>query len=145
MTENILGGKFMSAVIKDEYSLEQVAVAIVAIRDEITKINKDADKKIKHLEREKESLEGYCDQKLDQSGAESVKTASGTIIRQEKIRYSTEDWERMYKFIEDHDAFELLEKRIHQTNMRRYLEDNPDNHPKGLNAFREFKITVRRS
>ena len=132
MTENILGGKFMSAVIKDEYSLEQVAVAIVAIRDEITKINKEADKKIKHLEREKESLEGYCDQKLNQSGAESVKTASGTIIRQEK-------------FIEDHDAFELLEKRIHQTNMRRYLEDNPDNHPKGLNTFREFKIIVRRS
>ena len=51
----------------------------------------------------------------------------------------------MYQFFEDNDAFELLEKRIHETNMRRFLEDNPDKEPKGLNAFRETKIVVRRS
>ena len=135
----------MSAIMKEEFSLEQIAAAIVAIRDEITKINKEADKKVKGLEREKEALEKYCDQKLESAGAETVKTASGTIMRQEKIRFTTEDWERMYQFIEDNDAFELLEKRIHQTNMRRFLEDNPDKEPKGLNAFRETKIIVRRS
>ena len=135
----------MSAIMKEEFSLEQVAAAIVAIRDEITKINKEADKKVKALDREKEALEKYCDQKLEQSGVESAKTASGTIMRQEKIRFTTEDWEKMYQFIEDNDAFELLEKRIHQTNMRRFLEDNPDKEPKGLNAFRETKIVVRRS
>tara|TARA_R100001082_G_scaffold92827_1_gene59517 strand:- start:896 stop:1303 length:408 start_codon:yes stop_codon:yes gene_type:complete len=135
----------MSAIMKEEFSLEQVAAAIVAIRDEITKINKEADKKVKALEREKEALEKYCDQKLEQSGVESAKTASGTIMRQERVRFTTEDWERMYRFIEDNDAFELLEKRIHQTNMRRFLEDNPEKEPKGLNAFRETKIVVRRS
>ena len=135
----------MSAIMKEEFSLEQIAAAIVAIRDEITKINKEADKKVKGLERAKEALEKYCDQKLESAGAETVKTASGTIMRQEKIRFTTEDWERMYQFIEDNDAFELLEKRIHQTNMRRFLEDNPDKEPKGLNAFRETKIVVRRS
>ena len=128
----------MSAIRKEEFSLEQIAAAIVAIRDEITKINKEADKKVKALEHEKEALEKYCDQKLEQAGAETVKTASGTIMRQEKTRFTTEDWE-------DNDAFELLEKRIHQTNMRRFLEDNPDKEPKGLNAFRETKIVVRRS
>jgi|TARA_X000001388_G_scaffold77237_1_gene77179 hypothetical protein len=135
----------MSAIMKEEFSLEQVAAAIVAIRDEITKINKEADKKVKALDREKEALEKYCDQKLEQSGVESAKTASGTIMRQERVRFTTEDWERMYRFIEDNDAFELLEKRIHQTNMRRFLEDNPEKEPKGLNAFRETKIVVRRS
>jgi len=135
----------MSAIMKEEFSLEQVAAAIVAIRDEITKINKEADKKVKALEREKEALEKYCGQKLEQSGVESAKTASGTIMRQERVRFTTEDWERMYRFIEDNDAFELLEKRIHQTNMRRFLEDNPEKEPKGLNAFRETKIVVRRS
>ena len=132
----------MSAIMKEEFSLEQVAAAIVAIRDEITKINKEADKKVKALDREKEALEKYCDQKLEQSGVESAKTASGTIMRQERVRFTTEDWERMYRFIEDNDAFELLEKRIHQTNMRRFLEDNPEKEPKGLNAFRETKIVV---
>ena len=135
----------MSAIMKEEFSLEQVAAAIVAIRDEITKINKEADKKVKALDREKEALEKYCDQKLEQSGVESAKTASGTIMRQERVRFTTEDCERMYRFIEDNDAFELLEKRIHQTNMRRFLEDNPEKEPKGLNAFRETKIVVRRS
>ena len=82
----------MSAIMKEEFSLEQIAAAIVAIRDEITKINKEADKKVKGLEREKEALEKYCDQKLESAGAETVKTASGTIMRQEKIRFTTEDW-----------------------------------------------------
>jgi hypothetical protein len=50
----------------------------------------------------------------------------------------------MRHFIAEHDAFELLEKRIHQTNMKQFLEENPDLHPAGLNVDSEYSVTVRR-
>ena len=135
----------MSAIMEEEFSLEQVAIAIIAIRDEVASINKEADKKIKELEREKEKLERYCADKLEQLGSESVKTKSGTIMRQDKVRYSSTNWEEFYTLMKEEDRFELLEKRIHQTNFKEFLEENPDKEPKGLNIFRETKITVRRS
>tara|TARA_R100000742_G_C4266956_1_gene85097 strand:+ start:616 stop:1026 length:411 start_codon:yes stop_codon:yes gene_type:complete len=134
----------MSAIMEEEFSLEQVAIAIIAIRDEVASINKEADKKIKELEREKEKLEKYCADKLEQLGSESVKTKSGTIMRQDKVRYSSTNWEEFYTLMKEEDRFELLEKRIHQTNFKEFLEENPDKEPKGLNVFRETKITVRR-
>jgi len=134
----------MSAIMEEEFSLEQVAIAIIAIRDEVASINKEADKKIKELEREKEKLERYCADKLEQLGSESVKTKSGTIMRQDKVRYSSTNWEEFYTLMKEEDRFELLEKRIHQTNFKEFLEENPDKEPKGLNVFRETKITVRR-
>ena len=134
----------MSAIMEEEFSLEQVAIAIIAIRDEVASINKEADKKIKELEREKEKLERYCADKLEQLGSESVKTKSGTIMRQDKVRYSSRNWAEFYTLMKEEDRFELLEKRIHQTNFKEFLEENPDKEPKGLNVFRETKITVRR-
>jgi len=77
-------------------------------------------------------------------GADSIKTKEGTAIRSIKSRYWTGDWESMYSFISDNGAFSLLEKRLHQTNMKQFLEENPDLKPAGLNIDSEYTIVVRR-
>ena len=77
--------------------------------------------------------------------ANSIKTNAGTIIRSVKSRYWTNDWDSMYRFIKEHDAFALLEKRLHQSHMKQFLDENPDAHPAGLNVEREFTVVVRRS
>jgi hypothetical protein len=51
----------------------------------------------------------------------------------------------MYTFIKEHDAFGLLEKRLHQTNMKDFLNENPDALPMGLNVESEYTIVVRRA
>jgi hypothetical protein len=51
----------------------------------------------------------------------------------------------MYGFIEETGAFGLLEKRLHQTNMKDFLAENPDLYPKGLSVENEFTVVVRRS
>jgi hypothetical protein len=51
----------------------------------------------------------------------------------------------MYDFIEKHGAFGLLEKRLHQTNMKDFLAENPDILPMGLNVDSEYTVVVRRS
>jgi hypothetical protein len=59
-----------------------------------------------------------------------------------KIRYSTQDWDSFKKFMIENDALDLLEKRIAQTNMAQFLEENPGVVPPGLNAFSDFEIRV---
>jgi hypothetical protein len=78
-------------------------------------------------------------------GAESIKTKFGTAIRSVKSRYWTGDWDSMYTFISEHNAFGLLEKRVHQTNMKQFLDEHPDLKPAGLNIDHEYDITVRRN
>ena len=77
--------------------------------------------------------------------ADSVRTPHGTIIRSVKSRYWTNDWDSMYTFIEEQGAFGLLEKRLHQTNMKDFLAENPDILPMGLNVDSEYTVVVRRS
>ena len=77
--------------------------------------------------------------------ASSIKTPHGTIIRSVKSRYWTNDWDSMYTFIREQGAFGLLEKRLHQTNMKEFLVENPDLLPMGLNVESEYTVVVRRN
>jgi hypothetical protein len=51
----------------------------------------------------------------------------------------------MHKFILEHEVPDLLEKRLQQTNLKAFLEENPDLIPPGLNANNEYSVTVKRS
>jgi hypothetical protein len=44
----------------------------------------------------------------------------------------------------EHDAIDLLEKRIAQGNMSKFLEENPGLLPPGLNSNTEYAISVRK-
>jgi len=50
----------------------------------------------------------------------------------------------MYQFIREHDAFHLLEQRVHSKHMEDFLDENPDLMPIGLNVDRKFVISVRK-
>lgn len=76
--------------------------------------------------------------------ADSVRTSEGLFYRTVKTNYWTNDWEAMGKFVLEHQIPELFEKRLHQGNVKQFLEDHPDVLPPGLNVDREYVITVRK-
>ncbi len=77
-------------------------------------------------------------------GLTSVRTDEGTVILSTKVRYTTSDWDSLKSFIIEHDAVDLLEKRIAQTNMATFLQENPGVVPPGLNSASEYSISVRK-
>lgn len=79
-----------------------------------------------------------------ETGVTSFSTSNATAYRTVKNRFWTNDWESFYGFMREHGAMELLEKRIHQMNMKEFMEQNPDAHPPGLNIDSEYEITIRR-
>ena len=77
-------------------------------------------------------------------GVKSVNTTEGTVILSTKTRYSTQDWDAFKEFMKENDALDLLEKRIAQTNMATFLQENPTLVPPGLNSNSEYAISVRK-
>jgi enamine deaminase RidA (YjgF/YER057c/UK114 family) len=79
------------------------------------------------------------------TGQDGGKTQFGSFTRAVKTRYWTSDWDSMYKFIREHDAPDLLERRIAQGNFAQFIQENPDKMPAGVNIESKYSITVRRS
>ena len=80
----------------------------------------------------------------NEQNLDSLRTPAGTVTRRTVTRYWTNDWQAMYDFIMENEVPHLLEQRIHNTNMRQYIEENPDKLPVGLNADTKYAITVRK-
>lgn len=128
-----------------ELNMDQLTAAYISLRDERAakkKVFEDADKE---LEAQMQELSAVMLDRCKELNADSIKTPHGTIMRSMKSRYWTSDWDSMYQFINEHRAFGLLEKRLHQSNMKEFLSENPDVLPVGLNVEHEYTIVVRRA
>jgi hypothetical protein len=66
------------------------------------------------------------------------------VVLSEKTRFYTQDWESFKTFVVEQEAVDLLERRIHQGNMAKFLEENPALMPPGLNSDTEFDVSVRK-
>ena len=129
---------------ESDISIEKIVTAYIKIRD--TKEAMYAKYKAESAELE-EQMTILKHKLLDiskETGVTSFSTPHGTAYRTVKDRYRTNDWESFYTFMRDNNAMGLLEKRIHQTNMKEFLENNPGEEPMGLNIDREYEITIRR-
>ena len=138
----------MDEAVQEETSsvdMDKLAAVYIKIRDKRAVAKKEFDERDKSLE---EQMQVIADEMLEackRIGADSIKTPHGTIMRSVKSRYWTNDWDSMYTFIEEQGAFGLLEKRLHQTNMKDFLAENPDLYPVGLNVENSYTVVVRRS
>lgn len=79
-----------------------------------------------------------------ETGQTGGKTPYGTFTRTVKTRYWTNNWPAMYEVIKQHDAPQLLEQRLHQGNMKQFLEEHPEIMPEGMNVDSKYGITVRK-
>jgi len=125
-------------------AIDKIVAVYIKIRNAKEDLAREYDDKIAALDEQMRTLKEELLKISKETGVTSFKTDSGTAYRTIKNRYWTNDWESFYGFMREHGAMELLEKRIHQTNMREFLEDRPDVHPPGLNVDQEYEITIRR-
>lgn len=88
----------------------------------------------------KKALLDHC----KEHDVESVKTSEGVFYRTIKRRYWTSDWPSMYEFVLEHQVPEFFDKRLNQSNVKQFLEENPDLIPPGLNAETEYAVAVRK-
>jgi hypothetical protein len=134
----------MEEELEGSVDLSSMAATYIKIRDKRNDLRRAYEADDVALANDMKVLESEMLEVCKQSNAESIRTTAGTIIRSIKSRYTTSDWDSMYRFIQEHDAYGLLEKRLHQTHMKQFLEENPELLPMGLNVDREYTVVVRR-
>ena len=125
-------------------SVDKLVGAYTKIRDKRAELSAKYKEEEAELREQQDKIKvallDYC----KEHEVDSVRTPSGLFYRTVKQRYWTSDWESMHKFIMEHEVPEFFEKRLNQTHVRQFLEENPDLLPLGLNVDSEYSISVRK-
>jgi len=129
---------------EDTIPLDKLARVYRKIRDQISTLTKEYDTQVEVLKAQQEEIKNAMKDQMQALGVTSVRTPQGTVVLSVKTRYSTADWDSFKKFVVEQDALDLFEKRIAQSNMKQFLEENPGVVPPGLNSTSEFDISVRK-
>ena len=127
-----------------EAPIEKIVATYIKMRDTKDALYKEYTAKASEIEEQMLVLKHKLIEISKETGVTSFSTPYGVAYRTVKNRYWTNDWGSFYDFMREHGTMELLEKRIHQTNIKEFLEGNPDVHPPGLNIDSEYEITIRR-
>jgi len=123
----------------------QLVNVYIKIRDAKEIKKKQMEAEIADLDQQLDAVEQELLEICKTTGQDGGKTQFGSFTRSVKTRYWTSDWDSMYKFIREHDAPDLLERRIAQGNFAQFIQENPDKMPAGVNIESKYSITVRRS
>jgi hypothetical protein len=127
-----------------EIKADRLVRAYVRIRDKRKAVAEEYEREDGELKEVLETIEAELLEICKETGADSLRTEFGTVSRRIAKRYWTNDWHSFHEFLKEHGAMELLEKRIAQTNMSTFLEENPDLLPPGLQVDSRYTVSIRR-
>jgi hypothetical protein len=124
--------------------MDKLAKVYRRMQSRIQELTTQYESEIEDIKRQQDVVKIALKDQMLKLGVSSVRTDQGTVVLSTKTRYNTQDWDSFKEFIKEHDALDLLEKRIAQTNMSTFLSENPSLVPAGLNSTTEYAISVRK-
>jgi hypothetical protein len=124
--------------------MDKLAKVYRRMQSRIQELTTQYESEIEDIKRQQDVVKIALKDQMLKLGVSSVRTDQGTVVLSTKTRYNTQDWDSFKEFIKEHDALDLLEKRIAQTNMATFLSENPSLVPAGLNSLTEYAISVRK-
>lgn len=126
------------------YTAEELVDAYLNVRSAREDLEKQYSAQDAELKKDLSTIEVELLKICNDIDANSINTSRGTVMRKLNERYFCSDWDNFYKFVMEHQAPQLLEKRIHQGNFKEFYA-SLDQMPPGVNVMREYGITVRKS
>lgn len=128
----------------EQLQADRLVQAYVKMRDKRAELSAAFEAEDNKISAQMELVEAELLKICKSIGADSVRTPFGNVYRTVRTRYETSDWENMYKFITEHNIPQVLERRISTTNMKQFLDENPELMPVGMNVNNKYTVTVRR-
>lgn len=127
-----------------DHTAEQLALTYINIRDHIKLVEKRHEEELAEpkaaLQQVKQAMLNLC----ESVGADSLKTDMGTISRVVDTTYSIQDWDEFHRFLVNNNLPGLLQKRVHQQNLKSFMEEHPDTAVPTLVVNRTYDIQVRK-
>lgn len=130
------------ATTDDVVTLDKLARIYIKMRDKLSQLTRDYETEEARIKAQQAEVAAAMKDRLQALGAKSAATSYGTVTLKTSTRYYFQDWDAAHKFIIDNEAPYLLEKRVSQSLMKEFLENNPGMVPPGLNTMSELTVSV---
>jgi hypothetical protein len=124
---------------------DQLVETFITLRNERDRMRNEWEAKDSEVKEQMSVVEQALLSICNETNATSIKTDKGTVIRKLTERFFCSDWDNFRDYVLEHQALELLERRIHQGNFKEFIaEREKEGLPPGVNVMREFGVTVRK-
>lgn len=129
---------------EDGISVDKLVRAYIKMREKREELTRTYDTEYESISEKMRLVKNALLDQMRSANVESIRTTEGLVYRTMSKKYWTSDWDNFYNFIMEHNIPQVLEKRVHQTNLKEFLESNPDLLPPGLNVDSEYSVTIQR-
>jgi len=128
---------------KKTLTMDEIAQAILNMKSAITAKNKEAREFETKVKAQMELLKAPIIAYMNEHGVTSIKTKQGNITLKEDKKFSTTNWDAMFSFVAEHDAFQFFNKRLTHKAIQEFFEENDKMiYPIGLQEISEQVVTV---
>lgn len=126
------------------YTADVMCDKAVQLRDKVAEIKKRHAVELSKYNLAIDTLEGWMMGFLNDSGANSMKTESGTFFKTMRTSVVCNDWPATLEFIQQNEAWDLLEARVSKTAATAIVEETKAPIP-GVAFNQEAILNVRRA
>lgn len=134
----------MSEEVEPPMPLDKLARVYRKMQSKIQELTATYESEVERIRTQQDAIKTAMKDQMLSLGVKTVRTDEGTVVLSTKTRYNTQDWDSFKQFVVQHEAVDLLERRIAQGNMAQFLDENPGLVPPGLNSMTEYAISVRK-
>lgn len=127
----------------DQLTMDKLVAAYVQLRDKKKELDEAHKEAMRPVNDKLEWLENRMQRSLLDSGVRSAKTSNGTAYLQERVSAVVEDWDEVLGYVQQHSAWDLLERRVAKTAFEDRLKAG-DAIP-GVRRTVDLKTNVRRA
>jgi prophage tail gpP-like protein len=124
-------------------NVDDVIATYMKLRDQKAAIEGEVKEKVSTIKAKMEKLESWIKEKADAEGVTSFKTKHGTAFLTTTDYANVADWDAVLNFIQENQAFDMLEKRVSKTAVRGYI-DQTKAVPPGINYGTKLEVNVRK-
>ena len=128
----------------DDKAMDELSAKYIEIRTAREQLSHEYDAADAKLAEQMAEVESKMLDVMNSANASSISTKNATVMRRVTSRYNPTNWDSVYEMIRKHGAFGVVHKRVHDTNMKQFLEEHPEEYPAGLNVENRYTIVVRR-
>lgn len=129
---------------EDGVSVDKLVRVYIKMREKREALTREYDTAYEAISEKMRLVKNELLDQMRSANVESIRTTEGLVYRTVNKKYWTSDWDNFYNFIMEHNIPQVLERRVHQNNLKEFLENNPDLLPPGMNVDSEYSVTVQR-
>jgi hypothetical protein len=129
----------------EQIKLDEIVQAYLTIRGQRENIAREFELQDAELKAEQAQLEQVLLEQCNEMNAETIRTGAGTVVKTLRESYICSDWDGLKSFIMENGLIELMQQRLHNTNLKEYLASHDgEGMPPGVSSFREYSIVVKK-